>query len=207
MDSDSKLTLSFSRDKSGYFFYPPNKNQVIFEKARAKEEIKVEDEKGVEKKASWKRPLQPYLYDNVYKLLEHPKLSQILVKRANFINIFRANKSKEAKDTLETFMDNIMDVLVEILKVCHETFWLYTDLAIPVRSQYDFNYCLNTAINFGFEKLKIKNLVVDITDPYAISKSQLENQQTDIMRNVNKQLGKPESDVMKKRGRKNKKNK
>jgi len=41
MDSNSKLTLSFSRDKTGYFFYPADKTEQIFDKARAKEEIKV----------------------------------------------------------------------------------------------------------------------------------------------------------------------
>jgi len=191
------LTINFKLD-DGYYFYPSTdaKLNAAFPNAFVvREEITTAD-----KIARWTVPSTEYVKFNMYLLLEHPSLSQLLEKKVKLINTFKATNSNEAKNALENFMKNVMGILKEILKTCHELYWL--DTTNKIRSQYSFEECLQRGIDFGYEKLKIMNIITEINQPIGIASTIIESQVDEKVRSSKKKMGYAESSTMGKKSKK-----
>jgi len=201
---------------AGHYFYPPTANEADHLSLTNKFEV-VEINGG--DPARWGRPNAEYLYDNVYLLMEHPRLNDALRKKVTFVNSFLATKSDQSRTALQEYMNNIIEIMLDILKFTHRQYWYVTknntgdmlngvDTDDPIRSQYDFNQCLNEAIDVMKDKLELLNIITDIQNPYAISASQIDRQVKDNIKQAEKALGKRETDAMdkpKKRAKKPKK--
>jgi len=189
---------------AGLYFYPPTANEEGDLSLTNKFEL-VEINGG--QPARWGRPNAEYLYDNVYLLMEHPRLNDALRKKVTFVNSFLATKSDQSRTALQDCMNNIIEIMLDILKFTHRQYWYITknntgvmldgvNTDDPIRSQYDFNQCLNEAIDVMKDKLDLLNIITDIQNPYAISASQIDRQVKDNIKQAEKALGKRETDAM-----------
>jgi len=127
-------------------------------------------------------------------------LSQLLEKKVKLINTYKATKSVEAKNAVIKFMNNVIDILKEILKTCHELYWL--DAPNKIRSQYSFEECLERGIDYGYEKLKIMNIITEINQPIGIASTIIDSQVDEKVRSAKKRMGYAESSTMSKRSKK-----
>jgi len=187
-------TDGFEDDEFGIYgkgrtFYPSSSDQ----KTNSLNSIYIVVEAGT-KISKWEEPDDIILRTNIYRLLEHPKLSNILVRKANLVNIFRSTKSDESSEALKKYMNNIIPILSETLSTCHNLYWL--DDQKYIRSSLSFDFCLNQAINFAYDRLRIMNLITNVTDPSGILNSQISNQLSDIATNDYRALGLRESNAV-----------
>jgi len=185
----------------GYYFYSPTTAQetdIFTEREEAKETVQIPDKKA----ASWYIAAPSFVRTNIYRLIDHPRLKELLEKRAKLIQTFRATNSDEAKEAVENFMKTIIGVLREILKTCHNLYWL--DAATKKRSQFSFEECLEKAVDFGYEKLKIMNIITDITQPASILSTIIDKDYNDKIRQTKKSMGYKESSTMDKKSNKKK---
>ncbi len=175
---------AFDLDGQGKNFYPTTDPQLS--DIGETKNIKIQISAG-SKIATWDEPSDPVLRKNIYTLLEHEKLSNILVRKANLINIFRNTKSDEAKDALEKYMKNIIPILKDILKNTHNLYWL--DDKRYIRSAISFDECLKKSIDFAYDTLRINNLITSVSNPSGILNSQINDQIDNITTGQYRALG------------------
>jgi len=192
--TDGYSNNNFDNYGQGRNFYPITTAQIESSKARLKIQIK-----SGGKTAEWEESASDILRNNTYRILEHPKLNDILIRKANLINIFRVTKSEESLNGLEKYMKQIVPILEEILETCHKLYWLNDKRYI--RSPLSFDECLSQSIDFGYDKMRIMNLISSIDGP-GILNSQINNQISDIVTNQYRALGTRESKSMSKKNKK-----
>ncbi len=175
---------AFDLDGQGKNFYPTTDPQLS--DIGETKIIKIQITAG-SKTATWDEPSDPVLRKNIYTLLEHEKLSNILVRKSNLINIFRNTKSDESKDALEKYMKNIIPILKDILKNTHNLYWL--DDKRYIRSAISFDECFKKSIDFAYDTLRINNLITSVTDPKGILNSQINDQIDNITTGQYRALG------------------
>jgi len=165
--------------------------------------VAIEEEKVSSggKDAKW--PIHAgHIKTNIYILMEHPDFEPLLKSRARLIQNFKAAKSDEAKEALENFMKDVIDVLTDVLKLAHNQYW--KDAAKKIRSPYTFEQCIKKATDFGREKLEILNHITDTKTSSNVLSTVINGQLDEIARSRLKQLGASEDKVMSKKSKKTK---
>jgi len=179
----------------GVYFYPTPANEANFLiTPNSKDKITVDG-----KIAEWSVPANEGMKFNVYLLMEHDKLKSLLEKKAYLVSIFKGSKSDQSITALVSFMNNVIPILIDILKQTHNLYW-QNDVQ-KIRSGLSFNECLNEAIDFGYARLKISNLITEVENPSGILSTQINKQLSDIYKADSKKIGKKESELMNKKGR------
>jgi len=193
-------SASGKNGNTGKNFYPITVAQLEHRKLK---EVKYKVGEGVNGTASWGEP-DKTLQTNVYRLMEHPKLSELLVKRANLMKIYKTTKSAESKDALEKYMGSTTIALAEILETAHRLY--FVDDKNYIRSEHSFEYCMNKAIDAGYQRLLIMKLLFNVDNPSGILSTQINNQLSNIVTDNYRNLGGRTEDAItkKKKGKKNK---
>jgi len=177
------LPINFKLN-GGYYFFP-----LAADEAAAYVEdggTRVSTTFGVST-ARYFEPAPNYLKFNTNLLFNHIRLSQLLEKKAQLYNTFKATRSEEASTAYEKFMRNVLGIFREILKNCHQLYWL--DEVNHIRSALSFEECLERAIDFGYEKLKIMNIITEIIQPIGIASTIINTQLDNKVRDAKKKIG------------------
>jgi len=174
----------FDQNGKGKNFYPTTDAQITEIGETKNIEIVITAGANTSK---WNEPSDPVLRKNIYTLLEHEKLSNILVRKSNLINIFRTTKSQEASEALKKYMDNIIPILRNILKNTHNLYWV--DDKRYIRSAISFEECLKKSIDFAYDTLRINNLITSVSNPSGILNSQINDQIDNITTGQYRALG------------------
>jgi len=200
----SKFTLSFETYGGEYFFpYNAATIKTALQDAPAAETITTKDKDKADSTAKW--PITPdvKLKTNINRLMEHPKLQFLLQKKKDLILVFKSSGSDESKEKLQKFMTILYQNLYDILKDAQNLYYLDKpdDFTKAVRSGYTFNECIERAVNFGLLALKEKLIALNMLDPNVLTSALLLDENETKISKINKELGGPSEQAMRKKGR------
>jgi len=183
----------------GVYFYPTPLNEARFLITdTSKDKITADG-----KVAEWSVPANESMKYNVYLLMEHDKLKSLLERKANLVSIFKASKSDQSMNALVSYMNNVIPILIDILRQTHRLYW-QNDVE-KIRSGLSFKECLEEAIDYGYTRLEISNLITNVENPSGILSTQINKQLSDIYKADSKKLGKKESELMSRKKSRSKK--